>query len=486
MARTRTLWNLLSLIGAASLILLTACGDGDSTGAGTSAFTGDDGVSASMGGTSAGGDTSGADAGGAGEPDAPENGADAAEASDAGGDDAEVVADAAEDAADAVDPDAEADAAEADAEVEEACPEGWAEVMAEAAEIEPGRPFMEPMPTCQVGQRFMVLAREMELTLSLNELPAGAVVEIAAATGDVLMSELADEQGRVEMAFSPPTSGEWRVLVRRVTGLEEGAWSGALTCQAGCDREATRYPIVLLHGMVGTDVYFGILEYWYQVPGHLEGFGYDVHVTVSNFIGHSETRAPQIAEQIDAILEETGASKVHLIGHSQGGLDMRVLVSGLGYGDRVASMTTVATPHKGIKIEVPEFLTGMNFGESYMTGEFVETYPDVESIPRFSWAGRSCRITDLGCLDETGGEIVSPVFSLTYRAIGLAHIGDEFGGANDGVVPIASAVWGEFLGALPADHMDEVGQIADQRSGPFDHLEFYLSEARRLREVERR
>ena len=34
------------------------------------------------------------------------------------------------------------------------------------------------------------------------------------------------------------------------------------------------------------------------------------------------------------------------------------------------------------------------------------------------------------------------------------------------------------------DHFDEVGQIADRREGPFDHIQFYLDEAKRLRQLE--
>ena len=33
--------------------------------------------------------------------------------------------------------------------------------------------------------------------------------------------------------------------------------------------------------------------------------------------------------------------------------------------------------------------------------------------------------------------------------------------ANDGLVAVPSARWGRFLGCVPADHFDEVGQIAE-------------------------
>src|SRR6185295_1663942 len=66
----------------------------------------------------------------------------------------------------------------------------------------------------------------------------------------------------------------------------------------------------------------------------------------------SEVRAQAIAKQIDTILARTGKAKVNLVGHSQGGLDARILASpnGLKYGDRIASVTTVATPHRGTKV----------------------------------------------------------------------------------------------------------------------------------------
>ena len=83
---------------------------------------------------------------------------------------------------------------------------------------------------------------------------------------------------------------------------------------------------------------------------------------------HALLRGPQ--EDIDAILaassevNKTPITKVNLIGHSMGGLDARVLISpntagstssadprdqifGMDYGDKIATLTTVATPHWG-------------------------------------------------------------------------------------------------------------------------------------------
>ena len=47
---------------------------------------------------------------------------------------------------------------------------------------------------------------------------------------------------------------------------------------------------------------------------------------------------------------------------------------------------------------------------------------------------------------------------------------------QDGLVTVDSAKWGTFLGCIPADHLDEVCQIAGASPGlgnGFDCLAFY-------------
>ena len=45
--------------------------------------------------------------------------------------------------------------------------------------------------------------------------------------------------------------------------------------------------------------------------------------------------------------------------------------------------------------------------------------------------------------------------------------------ANDGLVPVESARWGRFRGCIPADHLDEIGQIGGLVDR-FDYRRFYL------------
>lgn len=406
-----------------------------------------------------------------------------------GGDDPDRVP-AEEDAADAGGGDAGGeggdDAGDVDAGVEEPprCAAAWSERYGASREWLIGEALENQSNICENDMFFVVAPQGMRLSLEAARLPVGTRLEARAMTGEALGEAVVSGDGATYLTWTQLRSGEVQVRVERPRGEEAPLWRGLLSCASGCEEEATRYPIVLVHGMAGTDSYFGVLDYFYDVVNTLGDAGFVAYTPVSRFIGHSEVRAAQIAEQLEVIFKETGASKVHLIAHSQGGLDIRVLVSGLGYAERVASMTTISSPHQGLSVELPEWLTGMDFSAVYLQGEFAQTYPDVESIPRFSWAGISCSRLDFGCQRAHDGEVVDLLLGAAYHTVRLLHRSDAWEGANDGVVPVAASIWGEFLGLLPADHFDEVGQIADGRGGAFNHRAFYLSEARRLRALE--
>ena len=106
--------------------------------------------------------------------------------------------------------------------------------------------------------------------------------------------------------------------------------------------------------------------------------------------------------------------------------------------------------------------------------QFDADTPDPPGVYYASWAGHSCGILEPVCIAREHGEVVTPLLGATYTLLELTD------GANDGMVPVSSAKWGDFRGELPADHLDEVGQIAQTNNPSFDHLAFYLSEARRL------
>jgi triacylglycerol lipase len=110
----------------------------------------------------------------------------------------------------------------------------------------------------------------------------------------------------------------------------------------------TRYPIVLAHGAGGFTSLFGVLEYFHGIPAELAAGGARVYTTQVTALDSTESRGRQLLEQVEYLVAATGAGKVNLIGHSQGGLDARY-VAGLR-PDLVASVTTVGTPHRGSRL----------------------------------------------------------------------------------------------------------------------------------------
>ena len=107
---------------------------------------------------------------------------------------------------------------------------------------------------------------------------------------------------------------------------------------------ATVYPILMVHGMGFRD---GRFCYWGRIPDVLRKNGARIYHGGQDGNASIEYNAGIIAGAIDRILRETGAEKVNVIAHSKGGLETRYVISSMGYGDRIASLTTISTPHNG-------------------------------------------------------------------------------------------------------------------------------------------
>lgn len=108
-----------------------------------------------------------------------------------------------------------------------------------------------------------------------------------------------------------------------------------------------KYPILLVHGMGFRDNKY--VGYWGRIPSALQEMGCSIYFGNQDSNADIETNGRQLAERINQIIEETGAERVNIIAHSKGGLDSRYAISSLGMGDKVASLTTISTPHHGSK-----------------------------------------------------------------------------------------------------------------------------------------
>ncbi|MBQ8960047.1 MAG: hypothetical protein IJ071_02380 [Ruminococcus sp.] len=107
---------------------------------------------------------------------------------------------------------------------------------------------------------------------------------------------------------------------------------------------STRYPLLLVHGMGFRD---GRIGYWGRIPRVLREKGARVFFGGQEANASIQRNALLLAERLRRVLRETGAEKVNIIAHSKGGLEARWLISVLGMGGSVASLTTISTPHQG-------------------------------------------------------------------------------------------------------------------------------------------
>lgn len=267
------------------------------------------------------------------------------------------------------------------------------------------------------------------------------------------------------------------------------------------------YPIVLVHGMAGFRN-IGPIEYFYGIPEALRKDGHDVWVSRQDPINDSEVRGAQALAFVESVLLATGKARVNLIGHSQGGFDVRYVASKLGA--RVATVTTIATPHAGdpvaeaalgagpvaqqILAKLLELYGAVSGFDSNARAQvagftaagakaFADKHPDDRRVAYFSIAGRSGG-SDGGtdCFALSRPRFISrwdgvrdPVDPLFLPFVSLLD-GLDPRPVHDGLVPVTSARYGTFLGCIPADHMDEVNQLFGDSPGignGFDAVAFY-------------
>jgi triacylglycerol lipase len=183
-------------------------------------------------------------------------------------------------------------------------------------------------------------------------------------------------------------------------------------------------------------------------------------------------RAQQLRQQVLRWTDEP----VNVIAHSMGGLDARYLITHLGLADRVRSLTTIATPHRGTYLaewfisayrqRVPLLLAleamGINVDgfrdcRPDTCKEFNARTPDMPNVHYFSFGAA-----------VAGGQ-VTPVLRRSWNLLTAME------GPNDGMVSTASAIWGEYLGTLHADHFAQTPDMTFVRPGEdFDALDFYF------------
>ena len=109
------------------------------------------------------------------------------------------------------------------------------------------------------------------------------------------------------------------------------------------DVEAAGTPIVLIHGIVDNHTIFALLR------RHLVRRGFHRISTFSYSPLTLDVRrtAERLGDEIEKLCERSGAERIHLVGHSLGGLIARYYVQRLGGDAQVHTLVTLGTPHQG-------------------------------------------------------------------------------------------------------------------------------------------
>jgi pimeloyl-ACP methyl ester carboxylesterase len=112
------------------------------------------------------------------------------------------------------------------------------------------------------------------------------------------------------------------------------------------DVEAAGTPIILVHGIVDNRSVFALLRRGLR----RRGFGRVVSVNYSSLTGDIRVLAAKLAEVVDEVCHDTGYERVHVVGHSMGGLIARYYVQRLAGDQRVHTLVTLGTPHAGTQM----------------------------------------------------------------------------------------------------------------------------------------
>jgi triacylglycerol lipase len=111
------------------------------------------------------------------------------------------------------------------------------------------------------------------------------------------------------------------------------------------DVEAAGTPILLLHGLVDNRSIFTVLRRALRRRGFGRIWTMNYHVLTHDV----RVAAQRLAATVEAICEQTGYERIHVIGHSMGGIVARYYVQRMGGDARVHTLVTLGSPHAGTR-----------------------------------------------------------------------------------------------------------------------------------------
>jgi pimeloyl-ACP methyl ester carboxylesterase len=109
------------------------------------------------------------------------------------------------------------------------------------------------------------------------------------------------------------------------------------------DPLAARIPVLLVHGFVDNRSIFAVMRHGLRRRGFASVCSWNYSPLLTD-VAHG---ADDLGRHIERICEQTGHDRIHVVGHSLGGLIARYHVQKQGGDRRVESLVTLGTPHQG-------------------------------------------------------------------------------------------------------------------------------------------
>jgi triacylglycerol esterase/lipase EstA (alpha/beta hydrolase family) len=158
-------------------------------------------------------------------------------------------------------------------------------------------------------------------------------------------------------------------IARAVARYPGGMFDAAIRCGRNGGDPTHDTPVVLVHG------YGHNRSGWFILDRHLRKAGFtSVHTVNYNPLRHDVPAiAARLAERVALIRAVSGADKVHIIGHSLGGIVLRWYAQELDGAKHIATAVTVASPHEGTIAALPSLLGGpfSRTGRELLPGSWV-------------------------------------------------------------------------------------------------------------------
>ena len=283
----------------------------------------------------------------------------------------------------------------------------------------------------------------------------------------ILRQEIADERRRLELDQTPAAA-------------------------ADC---ATQYPILLVHGVFFRD--FALINYWGRIPAALKRHGAAVYYGRQQSALSVADSGRELAQRIDEIIAQTGCKKLNVIAHSKGGLDCRYAIAHAGAADKIASLTTINTPHRGClfaEVLLHRIPRGVQWFVARRYNGIARRIGDEK--PDFMAAVRDLTASACTAFNENTPDAAGVYYQSVGSVLPRARSGrfplnltyplvKHYDGENDGLVAVDSMAWGARFSLVRAaargvSHGDMVDLNRENIPG-FDVRQFYLDLVRELK-----